>query len=168
MADITIARAMLPPVWCTTHIILLYQCYTRSEKNIASPTTIRRHLQHMDHPLDLRCHPLQYICSSFEVEGDGEVIGKVMVEMVGEVMVEMVRAVVVHLSRHSLLRYPPPPPYLPITRDFYTPTDLHITFYAPRHLHIFTISTDARASLHCSRYHFIISPFIILYIAFHR
>ena len=39
-------------------------------------------------------------------------------EMVGEVMVEMVRAVVVHLSRHCLLRYPP---YLLVTRDFYTP-----------------------------------------------
>ena len=54
----------------------------------------------MDHPLDLRCHPLQYVCNSFEVEGEreGELIGEVVVEMVGEVMVEMVRAVMVHLS----------------------------------------------------------------------
>ena len=61
----------------------------------------------MDHQLDLRCHPLQYVCSPFEVEG--ELIGEVVVEMVGEVMVEMVREVVVHLSQHCLLRYPPPP-----------------------------------------------------------
>ena len=54
----------------------------------------------MDHPLDLRCHPLQYICSPFEVEGKGELIGEVVVEMVGEVVVEMVREVVVHMSRH--------------------------------------------------------------------
>ena len=65
---------------------------------------------------------------------------------------------------------PPPPlaPYLPITRDFHTPTDLHITFHIPRHLHIFTISGVARASLHSSsssRYHLIIPPFIIPYIA---
>ena len=51
----------------------------------------------------------------FEVEGEGEgeLIGEVVVEMVGEVMVEMVRAVMVHLSRLCLLRYPPP--YLPLT-----------------------------------------------------
>ena len=69
----------------------------------------------MDHPLDLRCHPLQYACSSFEVEGEGELIDKVLVEMVGEVMVEMVREGVVHLSRHCLLRHPPPPPPPPHT-----------------------------------------------------
>ena len=40
----------------------------------------------------------------FEVDGEGELIGEVVVEMVGEVMVEMVRAVMVHLSRHCLLR----------------------------------------------------------------
>ena len=53
----------------------------------------------MDHPLDLRCHPLKYICSPFEVEeeGDGELIDEIVVEMVGDVMVEMVREVVVHL-----------------------------------------------------------------------
>ena len=89
---------MLPPIWCTTYIILLDQCNTRSEKSIASPATIKKHLHHMDHPLDLRYHPLQYVCNSFEVEGEGELIGEVVVEMVGEVMVEMVRAVVVHLS----------------------------------------------------------------------
>ena len=114
----------------------------------------------MGHPLDLRCHPLQYVCNSFKVEGERELIGEVMVKMVGEVMVEMVRAVVVHLSRHSLL-HTPPPPYLPITRDFYTPTDLHITFHTPRHLHIFTISGVTRASLHSNKYHLIIPPFII-------
>ena len=75
----------------------------------------------MDHPLDLRCHPLQYLCSPFKVEGEGggDLIAEVMVEIVGEVMVEMVRAVVVHLSQLCLLRYTP---YLPLTRDFYTPT----------------------------------------------
>ena len=62
------------------------------------------------------------------VEGEGELIDEVVVEMVDKVMVEMVREVVVHLSRHCLLRYPP---YLPITRDFYTPTNLHITFHTP-------------------------------------
>ena len=66
------------------------------EHRIASPTTIKRHLYHMDHPLDLRCQSLQYICSPFEVEG--ELIGEGVVEMVGEVMVEMVREVVIHLS----------------------------------------------------------------------
>ena len=80
-----------------TCIILFDQCYTRSEKSIASPAAIRRHLHHMDYPLDLRCHPLQYVCSPFEVEGEGELIAEVVVEMVGEVMVQMVRAVVVHL-----------------------------------------------------------------------
>ena len=60
-----------------------------------------------------------------------------------------------------------PPPYLPITRDFYTPTDLYITFHIPRHLHIFTISGVARANLYSSRYHLIIPPFIIPCIASH-
>ena len=155
---------MLSLVWCTTYIILLDQCYTRSEKSITSPTMFRKHLHHMDHPLDLRCHLLQYVCSPFEVEGKGELIGEVVVEMVDEVKVEMARAVVVHLRRHCLLQYPP---YLPITRDFYTPTDLHITFHTLRHLHIFTISGVARTNLHSSRYHFIISSFIIPYIASH-
>ena len=109
---------MLPPVWCTTYIILLYQCYTRSEKSIASLTMIRRHLHHMDHPLDLRCHPLQYVCSPFEVKGEGELIGEVVVKMVAELMVEMVRAVVVYLSRHCLLRYPPPPHTYPSPEIF--------------------------------------------------
>ena len=62
----------------------------------------------------------------------------------------------------------PPLPYLPITRNFYTATDLHITFHTPRHLQIFTISGVARVSLHSSRYHLIIPPFIIPYIASHR
>ena len=81
----------------------------RASHHIASSATIRRHLHHMDHPLDLWCHSLQYVCNPFEVEGEGEgeLIAEVVVEMVGEVMVEMVRAVVVHLSRLCLLRYPP-------------------------------------------------------------
>ena len=57
----------------------------------------------MEHPLDLRCHPLQYVCNPFEVEGEGELICEVVVEMVGQVIVEIVRAVMVHLSQHSLL-----------------------------------------------------------------
>ena len=70
------------------------------EHRIASSATIMRHLLYMDHPLDLKCHPLQFVCSPFEVEGggEGELMGEVVVEMVGEVMVEMVREVVVHLS----------------------------------------------------------------------
>ena len=43
-------------------------------------------------------HPLQYVCSPFDVKGEGELIGEVMVKMLGEVMVEMVRGVMVHLS----------------------------------------------------------------------
>ena len=73
----------------------------------------------MNHPLDLWCHPLQYLCSPFEVKGEGELIFEVVVEMVGKVMVEMVRAVMVHMSQ---LFYFDTPPYLPLTRDFYTPT----------------------------------------------
>ena len=103
---------VLPLVWCTTYIILLDQCYTRSKKSIASRATIRSHLHHMDHPLDLQCHPLQYVYSPFEVEGEGELIGEVMVEMVSKVIVEMVREVVVHLRLYCLLRFPPPPPIL--------------------------------------------------------
>ena len=136
-----------------TYIILLYQCYTRSENSIASSTTIRRNLHHMDHPLDLWCHPLQYVCSPFEVEGKGELIDDVVVEMVGEVMVEMARKVVVHLSRHCLLRYPP---ILTHYLRFLYPLDLHITFHTLRHLHIFTISGVIRVNLHSSKYHLII------------
>ena len=129
----------LPPDWCATYIILLDSCYTRSQRRGASPYTIRRHLLHMDHPLDLQCHLLQFTCSPFEVEGEGELIG--------EVVVEMVREVIVYLSQHCLLPYPPPPylpitryfhtsPNLPITRYFYTPTNLHIIFHTPTLLHI--------------------------------
>ena len=85
-----------------TYIILLNQCYTKSERSIASLDTIRRHLIRVDHPLDLRCHPFQFVRSPFEVKGEGELICKVVVEMVGEVVVEMVREVVVHLSGHCI------------------------------------------------------------------
>ena len=161
----------LPPDWCTTYIILLDQYYTISERSIASPNMIRRHLLHMDHPLDLWCHPLLFVCSPFEVEGEGELIDKIVVEMVGEVVVEMVREVMVkmvrevmvHLSRHSLLPYQPHPtptpirihhpilPYFPILTHhpiLLYPTYLHITFHTPTHLHIFTISDVARANFH--------------------
>ena len=97
----------LPLVWCTTYIISLNQCYTRSKRSIASPATIRRHLLHMGHHLDLLCHPLYFVCSPFEVKVEGELIDEVMVEMVGKVVVEMVREAMVHLSRHCLLPYPP-------------------------------------------------------------
>ena len=159
---------VLPPVWCTTYIILLNQCYTISEKSIASSATIRRHLHHMDHPLDLRCHPLQYVCNPFEVDGEGELIGEVVVEMVGEVMVEMVMEVVVHLSRHCLLQYPPSPYAYPLLEIFIPPQ----TYTSP------SIPSDTytslpypivvKASLHSIRYHLIIPPFIIPYIASHR
>ena len=120
----------LPQDWCTTYIILLDQCYTRSERSITSLDTIRRHLLHVDHPLDLRCHPFQFVYSPFEVEGKGELtgevvivmVGEVVVEIVGEVMVEMVREVVVHLSQHC--HHYHPLPYLhPILR--YTPILTH-------------------------------------------
>ena len=52
----------------------------------------------MDHPLNFWCNPLQFICSLFEVKGEGELIDEVVVEMVAEVVVEMVREVVVRLS----------------------------------------------------------------------
>ena len=49
----------------------------------------------MNHPLDLQCHSLEFVCSPFEIKGEGELIGEVVVEMVGEVVVEMVGEVVV-------------------------------------------------------------------------
>ena len=166
------------------YIILLYQYYTRSERSIASLDTIKRHILYVDHPLDLRCHSLQFVCSLFKVDGEGELIVEVMVEMVGK----MVREVVVHLSRHchhyhklqylhpilpylpflSITRYFHTPTYLPITRYFYTPIDLHITFHTSIDLHIFTIFGVARASFHGSGYHLIISNFIIPYTASHQ
>ena len=113
---------MLPPVCCVTYIILLDQCYTRSEKTIISTATLRRLLHHMNHPLDLWSHLLQYICSPFEVGGEGELIAEVVVKMVGEVMVQIVRAVVVHFSRLCLLQYPPkltlsPEMFIPLHTD---------------------------------------------------
>ena len=53
----------------------------------------------MDHRVDLRCHPLQHICSPFEVKGEGEgegegkLIAEVVLEMVGQVMVQTVTVV---------------------------------------------------------------------------
>ena len=95
----------------------------------------QRHLHHMDYPLNLRCHPLQYVCNSFEVEGEGEreLIVKVVVEMVGEVMVEMVRAVVVHLSRLCLLRYPPPPPHTYPSPEIFIPPHTDTSPSIPPH-----------------------------------
>ena len=113
------------------------------EHRIALPATIKRHLHHMDHPLDLRCHPLQYVCSPFKVKGEGELIGKVVVEMVGEVMVKMVRVVVTHLSRHCLLRYPPPPPPPPLLtshpRFLYPQTLTHHLPYPQTLTHLYHI-----------------------------
>ena len=91
-----------------TYIILLYQYYTRSKRRRSSLDTIRRHLLHVDYPLDLQCHPFQFVCNPFEVEGERELIGEVVivmvggvvVEMVSEIMVKMVMEVVVHLSLH--------------------------------------------------------------------
>ena len=124
---------MLPPVWCTIYILLLDQCYTRSEKIIASPATIKRHLHNMDHPLDLQCHPLQYVCSSFKVEVEGEG------ELITEVMVEMVMAVVVHLSRHCLLQYPPPPILTRHPRFLYPHTLTHHLPYPQTLTHLYHI-----------------------------
>ena len=104
-----------------TYIILLYQYYTRSERSIASPATIKRHLLHMDNLLDRWCHPLQFVCSPFKMEGEGELIS--------EVVVEMVREVVVHLSRHDLLPYFPhtyPSPDTSILPHTYTSLDIFI------------------------------------------
>ena len=81
--------------------------FPNSKRSIAFLYTIKSHLLHMDHPLDIQCHPLQIVCNPFEEEGEGELVGEVVVEMVGEVVVEMVRELVVYLSRHCLLPYPP-------------------------------------------------------------
>ena len=54
--------------WCATYIILLDQCYTKSERSIVLSYTTRRHLLHMNHLLDLRCHLLKFVCTPFEVE----------------------------------------------------------------------------------------------------
>ena len=57
----------------------------------ASFHKIRRHLRHMDHPLNLIRHPLQLGCSRSEVVGEGEVVGEVvvdLVELVSEVVVD--------------------------------------------------------------------------------
>ena len=53
------------------------------------------------------------------------------------------------LTHHSILPYFPT---LTHHQILLCPIDLHITFYTPRHLQIFTISGVARVSLHNSRY----------------
>ena len=68
------------------------------------------------HPLDPLCHPLQYVCSPFVIEGEGEFIV--------EVLVMMVREVVVHQSLHYLLPYPPPPHTYP-SPDIFIPTQTY-------------------------------------------
>ena len=76
----------------------------------------------MDHPLDLRCHPLQYVCSPFEIEGEGE--GKYRRGR-GQ---DGGRGHGPYSERNRGTLEPtlptsiPPPPYLPLTRDVYTPT----------------------------------------------
>ena len=91
MVDIVGRSRLLPLVRYVTYTILPDRCYTRSEKTIASRGTLRRLPHHMDHRLDLRCHPLLHVCSPFEVEGEAEAEGelstKVVLEMVGQVMV---------------------------------------------------------------------------------
>ena len=88
------------PAWIVAAVfavVLLDRCYTRSVKTIALPGTLRRLRHHMDHRLDLRCHPHQHVCIPFEVEGEGEeegeLIAEVVLEMVGQVMVQTVTAV---------------------------------------------------------------------------
>ena len=90
--------------YATTCLVNDLHHIARSEKSIASPDTIRRHLNHMDHILDLQCHPIRYVCNPCKVEG--KLIGEVVVKMVGKVIVKMMRAIVVRLSRHYLLQYP--------------------------------------------------------------
>ena len=51
--------------------------------------------------------------------------------VVGEVMVEMVRAVVVHLSRHCLLRYPPPPPHTYPSPKIFIPPQTYTSLSIP-------------------------------------
>ena len=87
MADIACrSRFATAGALCDIHHIA-DQRYTRSKKTIASPGTLRRLRHHMDHRLDLRCHPYQHVCGPFEVEGagegEGELITEVVLEMVG-------------------------------------------------------------------------------------
>ena len=81
------------------------------------------------------------VCSPFEVEVEGELIVKVVIEMV--------REVVVHLNRHYLLPYPP---YLPITRYSHTSILLHTypspdTFIPPQTYTSPSLPPDTYASL---------------------
>ena len=62
---------------------------------------------------------------------------------------------------------PPPPPIIAYHSRFLYPHRLIHHLPYPRHLHIFTISGVAKASLHNSRYHLIIPPFITPYITSH-
>ena len=133
-------------------MILPDQCYTRSEKTIASPATIVRLQHHMDHRLDLWCHPLQHVCSPFEVEGEGEgeLIANVVVEIGGggggggvQVMVQIVTADCIHLSRFCLLRYPliltPHPICIyPPTLTHHLPYPHTLTHHLPYPRHTYT------------------------------
>ena len=103
MADIASRSrgAITSLVYDLHHSVRSVLHHIREEHRILA--TIKRHLLHIGHHLDLWCHPHKFVCSPFEVEVEGELIGKVVVEMVGKVMEEMVREVVVHLSRHCLL-----------------------------------------------------------------
>ena len=54
----------------------------------------------MDHPSNLLRHPLQLECNLFEVEGKGEIVGEVVVDLV-KLVSEVVVLLVVPLMRIS-------------------------------------------------------------------
>ena len=97
MADIAIrSRSDTLGALCDIHHIARSVLHQIGEDHrIAGYTQELRH--HMSHLLDLRCRPHHHVCSPFEVEreveGEGELIGEVMLEMVGQVIVQTVRAV---------------------------------------------------------------------------
>ena len=90
MVDIVDRLILLPLVLCATYTILPNRRYSRSEKDIASRGTLRRHPHHIYHRVDLQCHRLHHGCSPLEAEGEGEVEGvlstEFMLEIVGQVM----------------------------------------------------------------------------------
>ena len=131
----------LPQGCCTTVIILLDQFYTLLERTIASLHKMRRHLRHMDHPSDLVHHPLQLRCSRSEVKGEGEVVGKVMVDRVVVLLVVPLMRLPCHPS------IPHHPPRLPYRMSF--PHHPFILSYHPRIPH-----HPQRLPLHMSSHHY--------------